>query len=377
VKRSAMGSSPQFDLLESDKSAMNPIWTPPLHSIRSSHISPAKTTVVYDTYWYFAAERQNILFNRINQTNEPWTNDPILSEYKFTNAYRAADRVSQFLIRRVIYRDDLPNSAREIFFRTILFKLFNKIETWERIEKEIGPIVFEDYNFDAYEKILQEMKNEGRSIYSGAYIMHPGSAAFGKKFKHQNHLKLLEKMMFENLPERISDTKRMQEGFELLVQYPTIGDFLAYQFITDLNYSEITDYSEMEFVVPGPGALDGISKCFSDLGGLNTAEIIRFVSDIQEREFDRLGLSFCDLWGRKLQLIDCQNLFCEISKYSRVSHPNISGISNRKRIKQRFTANTTQPIDYWFPPKWGIKKGESDEVRGLSKRSIKDRSGSV
>ncbi len=113
----------------------------------------------------------------------------------------------------------------------------------------------------------------------------------------------------------------------------------------------------MEFVVPGPGALDGISKCFSNLGGLNTAEIIRLVADLQDAEFERLGLNFQSLWGRKLQLIDCQNLFCEISKYSRLSHPEIDGISNRKRIKQKFTENT-KPIDYWFPPKWGINKGD-------------------
>ena len=53
------------------------------------------------------------------------------------------------------------------------------------------------------------------------------------------------------------------------------GNFLGYQFVTDLNYSEICSFSEMEFVIPGPGALDGIHKCFTGLGGLNEVEIIR------------------------------------------------------------------------------------------------------
>tara|TARA_R110002110_G_scaffold415733_1_gene654569 strand:+ start:2546 stop:3631 length:1086 start_codon:yes stop_codon:yes gene_type:complete len=361
VKRKSKGSSLQLDLLNNTENATTHVWSPPQRSIRSNHLSPAKVTAVYDAYWYFAFERQNIFFNRINRTNGPWTRDPILSEFKFTNAYRAADRVSQYLIRHVIYRDDLPNNAGEIFFRIILFKLFNKIETWERLERDLGPLVFEDYDFDAYDAVLMSLKAAGNSIYSGAYIMHPGSSAFQKKFKHQNHLKLLELMMAEELPDRIADTRRMQDGFELLLEYPTIGDFLAYQFVTDLNYSELTDYSEMEFVVPGPGALDGIKKCFSNLGGLNTAEIIRFVADIQEQEFERLELDFQNLWGRRLQLIDCQNLFCEISKYSRVSHPHISGTSDRKRIKQKFSEND-KPIEYWFPPKWGITTGGSDEV---------------
>src|SRR5438552_2556318 len=94
-------------------------------------IAPLRPTPVYDTYWRFAAERQEIFFARMTGLPPPWTKDRILAEFKFTNAYRAADRVSQFLIRHVIYRRDLPNSIEEIFFRTMLFKLFNKIETWE------------------------------------------------------------------------------------------------------------------------------------------------------------------------------------------------------------------------------------------------------
>ena len=89
----------------------------------------------------------------------------------------------------------------------------------------------------------------------------------------------------------------MREAFEILRSYPMIGDFLAYQFVTDLNYSEICDFSEMEFVIPGPGARDGIHKCFSDLGGLSEPDIIRLVTDRQEYEFERLGLVFRSLWG--------------------------------------------------------------------------------
>ncbi|MCH7885985.1 MAG: hypothetical protein IIC01_12165, partial [Planctomycetes bacterium] len=116
---------------------------------------------------------------------------------------------------------------------------------------------------------------------------------------------------------------------------PTIGPFLAYQYATDLNYSELTSFDEMHFVVPGPGALDGIRKCFSDLGGLNEVEIIKVVADQQEDQFARLGLSFQSLWGRRLQLIDCQNLFCEVGKYARVAHPDVVGLSGRTRIKQK------------------------------------------
>jgi hypothetical protein len=47
----------------------------------------------------------------------------------------------------------------------------------------------------------------------------------------------------------------------------------------------------MQFVIPGPGAKGGISKCFASLRGLSEADIIRVVADRQEIEFERLGIN--------------------------------------------------------------------------------------
>lgn len=317
------------------------------------HLSPIKVSPVYDTYWTFAAERQKIYFDRLNQQVAPWTSDPILQVHKFTNAYRAADRVSQYLIKHVIYREDLPSSNEEVFFRIMLFKLFNKIETWQLLEHSLGAITFKDYHFDKYDSILKQAMLQGKRVYSAAYIMPPGKIAYGYEKKHQNHLKLLEEMMANKLVDKIAKLKKMQSAFELIKSYPTIGDFLAYQFITDINYSEITDFSEMDFVIPGPGARDGLRKCFKNHAGLSEPELIKFMAINQEKEFDRLNLNFHSLWGRPLQLIDCQNLFCEVDKYSRLAHPEILGISGRTRIKQKFISTGSLQAP-WFPPKWNI-----------------------
>lgn len=333
-----------------------------------SKLSPAKSSEVYDTYWRFAAERQKIFFRRLLMQDGPWTNDEILKSHKFTNAYRASDRTSQYLIRNVIYREDLPKSPTEIFFRIILFKIFNKIETWDLLERKLGALTYEDFSFKQYDQILTDAKNNGQRIYSAAYIMPPGGKSFGQLAKHQNHLLLLSMMIKDRVPDRMAQMQSMQTGFECLRSYPTIGDFLAYQFVTDLNYSELTDFNEMDFVIPGPGARDGIRKCFIDPGGLSEPEIIRLVVDRQEDEFDRLGLDFQSLWGRRLQLIDCQNLFCEVDKYARVAHPNIVGISGRSRIKQKF-APKHEGLTYFFPPKWAINEHIND--MDMSKPNVK------
>ncbi|MHB8901490.1 MAG: nucleotide kinase domain-containing protein [Thermoguttaceae bacterium] len=310
-------------------------------------------TDVFDTYWRFAAERQNVFFARAGQQPEPWSDDVILNLHRFTNAYRAADRVSQYLIRDVVHGGD--NAPEEVFFRTLVFKTFNRIETWEILLDKMGDVRWDDYSFPRYSAVLTAAMQRGTRIYSPAYMMPPGGKDFGYNEKHKNHLKLIERMMREDVPARIADAQSMEEAYQILLRYPTIGPFLAYQYVTDINYSELTDFSEMQFVVPGPGARDGIHKCFSDLGNYSESDIIRYVADHQEEEFEKRGLKFHTLWGRRLQLIDCQNLFCEVDKYARVAHPEITGKSKRTRIKRRFKPNPT-PIEYWFPPKWGINE---------------------
>lgn len=307
-------------------------------------------TYVLDTYWRFAAARQEIFFNRLNG-NTALTTDPILLKHKFTNAYRAADRVSQYLISEVIYQGD--QSANELLFRILLFKIFNKIETWQLLQHELGEVTWRNYNFSLYNQILHQARQAGEPIYSGAYMMASGSSAFGYARKHENHLKLIEQMMHVQLAGMVSSATSLQAVYQLLSGFPTIGKFLAYQYAIDINYSTLTNFSEMDFVVPGPGAKDGIRKCFSSLGDYTEADVIRYVTDRQEQEFERLGIDFKSLWGRPLQLIDCQNLFCETDKYARVAHPEAGGISNRTRIKQLYT-RIDRDIHYFFPPKWGL-----------------------
>jgi hypothetical protein len=156
--------------------------------------------------------------------------------------------------------------------------------------------------------------------------------------------------MRDDLPQRICDATSMERVFLLLRSYPMLGDFLAYQYTIDINCSNLTNFSEMEFVVPGPGARAGIRKCFDGPVSTSESDIIRWVAENQEAEFERRNLKFQTLWGRPLQLIDCQNLFCELDKYARIAHPDVEAGNQRKRIKQKYRPNP-QKISYWFPPK--------------------------
>lgn len=261
--------------------------------------------------------------------------------------------MSQFLIRNVIYSGDY--SQGDVVFRILLFKLFNKIETWQLLERELGKITASKFSVGLYDRVLSAALESGQRIYSAAYIMPPGSRMFETSRKHVAHLRLLDLMLKDNISKKVVKCRSLRDVFNILRSYPLIGDFLAYQYAIDINYSEVINFSESDFVAAGPGASSGIRKCFANAAATADEDIIRSVTELQEQEFSQRAIRFQWLGGRRLQLIDVQNIFCEIDKYSRVRFPEVSGAANRVKIKQRFKPHPA-PIDLWYPPKWGINE---------------------
>ena len=109
-------------------------------SFQVSRSKKLRATEVFDSYWRFACERQIIFLKRVAGHPPPWTEDTVLQSFRFTNVYRASDRVSQFLIRQVIYEGE--QSEEEVFFRTVLFKLFNKVDTWRTLQERLGALTW-------------------------------------------------------------------------------------------------------------------------------------------------------------------------------------------------------------------------------------------
>ncbi len=311
-----------------------------------------KRQEVYDLYWYFAYERQNIFWKKINGENAPWTNDKILQEYKFCNSYRVNDRVSQYLLKNVIYNGK-KYSNEDMLFRILLFKLFNKESTWELLINNFEDVTLKTFSMEEYSKVLEEAILNGVKIYNDAYISC-ANKAFGYDRKHDNHLALLNKMFKgDRIQEKIIKCKTMEEAFNIIKSYPLIGNFMSYQLVTDINYSEVVDWKEDEFTVVGPGSRRGIKKCFIDKGNMTDEDIIKYMYKHQDIEFKRLNLEFKRISNRPLQLIDCQNIFCELDKYCREAIPNLK--SNRTKIKKHYVPKI-EKINYIYPKKWKISK---------------------
>lgn len=304
---------------------------------------------LYRAYWMFAAERQRIFMRRVAGEPSPWTEDAILTRYRFTNPFRASDRESQSLIRKAIYAEG-DFTSDDVLFRVVLFRLFSRTSTWLALERELGPLTRTTLTGKRLLPVLQRLQRSG-PIYTNAFILCANNA-FGYDDKVSNHVALL-RLMFRRraLPLAVARAQSLKELYETLIDYPLIGPFMAYQLAIDVNYSELVDFHEDEFTVPGPGAERGIRKIFPSAQRREMSDIIRWVAEHQERECDQLGLDLPTLFGRRLHAIDCQNLFCEIDKYTRVAFPRLT--SERSQIKSVFRPSD-EPLQLFFPPKWQL-----------------------
>lgn len=315
-------------------------------------------------YLHFMQERQNIWWKRFNNQPAPWTNDPILNEHKFTNVYRCLDRTSQYLLKEVIYNGK-EYSKEEMVWRILLFKHFNKNETWDLLIKEFGDINSK-IPVDTIDKYLVKCIEEHKTIYSNAYMVtgqiadRPEIKALNTKRKHSMYFYVFkEELLNGGIAKKITKSKSMEQLFTNILDMSAQGNFTAFQFANDINYSNVVNLKD-DFVIAGPGAIRGIEKTFIDPMKIGYSNIIKFVKE----NIDELRRIFGDMFEKDYSfnaipnlpftLVSFQSCFCECDKYTRaVDDPTIDDMG-QKRIKQKYTDKGHDSIIYTFPPKWKV-----------------------
>jgi len=309
----------------------------------------------YKYYFYFIQERMSIFWKRYNGKNLPFSDDPIFQKYKFTNVYRAQDRVSQYLIKNVIQASNSELNEIDVLLRILVFKVFNRIETWEYLENTIGEINLKSFDVERISKVLTErIKNQ--PIFSPAYMMTGSHSKYNTyTSKHEKWLQMIKaELIKEKKFDKIITSKSLKNVYEILLSCSFIGEFLAYQYAIDFNYSDVINFDENSFVKAGIGAIRGIKKCFGNSSKYSFEDCIQYTQNNFKEYQTKYGYSdFIPLFGRELKLIDLQNCFCETDKYLRAKMPEL--IVGNKRIKQKFS-QSKENLSFYFPTKWDINK---------------------
>jgi hypothetical protein len=141
-----------------------------------------KPSPVFSTYWKFAKLRQELFFARVFKSqyrSVPF--DPILERYRFTNTYRASDRVSQFLIKHVLYDRDW--SPADLLFRLLVFKFFNKVETWRALSASVGEITWVTHSKTMHISLMLAQTVSSTAIaFTIAFTLHLSLCSVGLQF---------------------------------------------------------------------------------------------------------------------------------------------------------------------------------------------------
>jgi hypothetical protein len=220
-----------------------------------------------EEFFAYARERHSIYLRRMQGQPWPWTDDPILRQYRFTNVFRELDRTTQWCRQHVRAPHD---GTAECLLATVLFRWFNRIETGEIIFGQLdlltGMTPWEHYlrdgNTEPIKAALLRARPRGPHV-TGAYIIIglPGRPKLDGVLYYARHFALFSDWR-RAARIMLSAPWSMQEFTAWMKQWPGMGKFLAYEIACDLQHTKLMSRAPDvdTWANLGPGARRGLNR---------------------------------------------------------------------------------------------------------------------
>lgn len=222
---------------------------------------------MYDDFFAFARKRHQIYLDRKAGKPSPWTDDPILQQYSFTNVFRELDKTTVWFRENV---RDKYNHTDNVLMATVVFRLFNRMTTGEAIFNQ--QCMYDGFNGKTpFEMFLETghsyyMRDSiiamcGKGPYcTGSYIINSPN---GMK-KLDGVLQMIQWVYDEHkdVLEIIHKEQTLEATWARLCKFPHIAAFTSYEIVTDLRHTYLLDRAPDIFTWanPGPGAMRGLNR---------------------------------------------------------------------------------------------------------------------
>ena len=238
---------------------------------------------------------------------KPWTNDPLLRDYRWCNVRRMDDRVSVALLERWYAPDCDPTTA---LVAACLARLVNWPDSLMAVTMGV-PFALE--HLAQAERRLHARAEARPKVFTGAYVVPgaPGESKIATVMRRTQQVLAAAGDIYQ---------PTMRTTWARLTALDSIGSFLAGQMVADVAHLQAgASWPDRTTWAPwGPGSARGINR-------LCGRPKDRPVSQEQfERELtalvDVMRPRIAEIWeDRQLGAMDFQSLACEHDKYCRLT----------------------------------------------------------
>jgi hypothetical protein len=256
----------------------------------------------------FITERHAIYERRKAGAPKPWTQDPILQQWRFCNIYRELDTVTVWI--REHWRE--PNSTDpDLWFAMVVARLLNLPASLEAIGYPVP------WKPERFKKILRERKQAGETVFNGAYMIHADATETGLKTDYLADF-VLTPMWQDRERIRPKKTNTLAEFHTGLMKCRDMGSFMAGQVTADTKQVGVLKKALdwWTWAAPGPGSERGLNRVY----GFPVKH--RWISTIWLQHLNRLQAKLDPMLKKagmpRICAQDLQNANCEWDKHERV-----------------------------------------------------------
>lgn len=288
-------------------------------------------------------ERHRIYKRRIAGEQPPWTDDPVLHQYRFCNVFRELDTVTQWIDKHIRQ----PYADHEHLW--IMLAIARTINRTDTLAELIGTEAWPDSRAFTPEKLgdaLQARANRKQPVYTGAYLIRAESNPNKYWFTWSKHHYVagivigrlwedrhLWKDFWRTAEIGAAGLQDAHQQFQPQ-RYIGWGPFMAYEVVTDLRHTRYLHNAPdiYSWANAGPGAIRGLNRLTGRpyRQGIKPRTAHQEMFDIMVELNELDDPAFNDTFGQpvkrgiiskpRFEMRDIEHSLCETDKWLRVKN---------------------------------------------------------
>lgn len=272
-------------------------------------------------FWAWMQKRHCIWLKRQAGEKKPWTDDPILLDYKFTNVFRELDTGTIWLHRMIdawsnsfgYEKSELSDDTGKplVAWTCVWYRCFNWWEHAAHFAEQKGIP-----DMPMLRSYIKEKAESGKRVFTNAH-MQLGIAG---EDKYKTYLRTCYQVWVRrNELAMICKHGSMEMAFNWLLEFEGIGPFIAYEIVCDLRFTPLLDNASDRYswANVGGGARRGLQRLGMDPTLQSMVRLwgiapIRLPSELKQHH-PRLASAI-----PPFELREIEHSLCEFDKYERI-----------------------------------------------------------